>query len=39
MIDFAGAMVDLKPAEELRHLWSWHERVSQRSSVNNSSIA
>ena len=39
MIDFAGAMVDLKPAEELRHLWSWHERVSQRSSVTNSSIA
>ena len=39
MIDFAGAMVDLKPAEELQHLWSWHERVSQRSSVTNSSIA
>jgi len=39
MIDFAGAMVDLKPSEELRYLWSWHERVSQRSSVTNSSIA
>ena len=39
MIDFAGAMVDLRPAEELEHLWSWHERVSQRSSVTSSSIA
>lgn len=36
MIDFAGAMVDLKPAQELQHLWSWHERVSQRSSVSSS---
>ena len=39
MIDFAGAMVCIKLAEELRHRWAWHERVSQRSSVTSSSIA
>ena len=39
MIDFAGAMVDLEPAQELQHLWRWHERVSQRSSVSNASQA
>ena len=39
MIDFAGAMVDLEPAQELQHLWRWHERVNQRSSVSNASQA
>lgn len=32
-IDFAGAMVDLKPEEEHESLWSWHARVSERPSV------
>ena len=35
MIDFAAAMVDLKPSEELLHLWNWHERVSRRQSISN----
>ena len=29
-IDFATAMVDLKPGEELDNLWNWHKRVSSR---------
>ncbi len=33
MIDFAGAMVDLKPDEDLKSLWAWHARVSARPSV------
>jgi glutathione S-transferase len=35
MIDFAAAMVDLQPDSSLEQLWAWHERVSQRASVNN----
>ena len=35
MIDFAGAMVDLKPSEGLLHLWDWHQRVSRRPSISN----
>ena len=29
-IDFAAAMVDLKPGEELDNLWTWHKRVTSR---------
>lgn len=29
-VDFAGALVDLKPDEHLRHLWRWHALVSSR---------
>jgi glutathione S-transferase len=29
-IDFATAMVDLKPQAELDNLWGWHARVSSR---------
>ena len=29
-IDFATAMVDLKPGEELANLWTWHKRVTSR---------
>ena len=29
-IDFATAMVDLKPGEELDNLWTWHKRVTSR---------
>jgi glutathione S-transferase len=32
-IDFASAMVDLKPAEELKNLWRWHAAVSTRPSA------
>lgn len=35
MIDFATALVDLRPDPSHEHLWAWHDRVSQRSSVNN----
>jgi glutathione S-transferase len=35
MIDFAGALVDLKPAEDLTNLWTWHRSVSDRPSVKN----
>ena len=31
-IDFATAMVGLKPEAELTHLWAWHERVCERPS-------
>ena len=33
MIDFAAAMVDLKPDAALENLWAWHTRVSARPSV------
>ena len=32
-IDFAGGMVDLKPADELGALWSWIDRVHERPSL------
>lgn len=32
-IDFAASMVDLKPDEDLTHLWDWHARVSARPSI------
>lgn len=32
-IDFATAMVGLKPDATLSHLWSWHEKVSARPST------
>jgi len=32
-VDFATAMVDLKPKEDLTNLWAWHERVSSRPSA------
>lgn len=36
MIDFAAARVGLRPDDALRHLWEWHSRVSQRSSLRHS---
>ena len=36
MIDFAGALVDLKHDEDLTNLWAWHRLVSDRPSVTNS---
>lgn len=36
MIDFAAARVGLRPDNALRHLWAWHSRVSQRSSIRQS---
>ncbi len=36
MIDFAAARVGLRPDDALRHLWAWHSRVSQRSSLRHS---
>ena len=35
MIDFASAMVDLKPAETLENLWAWHALVSARPSIQS----
>jgi glutathione S-transferase len=35
MIDFASALVDLKPSAELTNLWTWHAAVSARPSVKN----
>ncbi len=35
MIDFASAMVNLKPDETLDALWRWHARVSERPAVAN----
>lgn len=35
-IDFASAMVDLKPDESLDHLYRWHAEVSARPSVASS---
>ncbi len=32
-IDFAGALVGLKPSDSLENLWRWHETVSARPSV------
>ena len=34
-IDFASTLVDLKPAEDLEHLWRWHAEVSARPAVAN----
>ena len=36
MIDFAAARVGLRPDDALRHLWAWHSRVSERSSIRQS---
>lgn len=36
IIDFAAARVGLRPDDALRHLWAWHSRVSQRSSLRHS---
>jgi glutathione S-transferase len=33
VIDFAGALVDLKPDAELTNLWRWHAAVSTRPSA------
>ena len=33
MIDFASAMVNLRPDDALTALWAWHGRVSDRASV------
>lgn len=33
VIDFAAALVDLKPDEGLQHLWRWHAEVSGRPSA------
>jgi len=32
-IDFATALVGLKPVDDLPYLWAWHERVSSRPSA------
>jgi len=32
-IDFATAMVNLKPTEDLTNLWAWHQRVTSRPSA------
>jgi glutathione S-transferase len=29
-IDFASAMVGLKPDSDLENLWAWHQRVTTR---------
>jgi len=29
-VDFASALVGLKPDAELTNLWAWHERVTSR---------
>ena len=34
-IDFASALVDLKPDDAHEHLWGWHRRVSARDSVSS----
>lgn len=34
-IDFAAGMVFLSPDDELESLWRWHQRVSSRDSVKN----
>ena len=33
-VDFAGAMVELKPDDSLSNLWRWHALVSDRPSVD-----
>jgi glutathione S-transferase len=33
VIDFAGALVDLKPDDDLQHLWRWHAEVAARHSA------
>jgi hypothetical protein len=33
VIDFATALVDLKPAADLKNLWRWHAAVSARPSA------
>lgn len=32
-VDFATELVGLKPADDLEHLWAWHQRVSARPSA------
>jgi glutathione S-transferase len=32
-VDFATALVGLKPADDLSNLWRWHKQVSERESV------
>lgn len=34
-IEFATALVDLKPPKELVNLWQWHGRIAERDSVKN----
>lgn len=34
-IEFAIALVDLKPPEELANLWQWHGRIAERDGVKN----
>ena len=36
MIDFASAMVDLRPSDTFTALWDWHSRVSARPSIRDS---
>src|SRR5262249_8205327 len=33
VIDFASALVDLRPDDSLEHLWRWHHTVSARPSA------
>ena len=33
-VDFASAMVELKPDESLKHLWRWHALVTARPSIS-----
>ena len=35
MIDFGANLVDLKPDDSLTHLWTWHERLNERSSISS----
>ncbi len=34
-VDFATALVELKPDEALTHLWNWHSRVAARDSMSD----
>jgi glutathione S-transferase len=34
-VDFATALVDLKPDTGLQNLWQWHKKVSERPSVTD----
>jgi len=34
VIDFAGNLVDLKPADALEHIWRWHAEVAARPSAS-----
>lgn len=33
-VEFAGDLVGLKPADELTHLWNWHQRIAARPASN-----